>query len=224
MIAIITARGGSKGLPGKNIKNLCGKPLIAHTIDAALSAKIFDQVIVTTDCDKIASESVKFGAEVIKRPLELAQDHSSSYDAVAHVLQTLTNKGMSCDSFMLLQPTSPLRTEKHILEAYQKFLNSNCSSLASVVETDITPFKCLVEEAENIQPLFSWEHLSMPRQSLPKTFLINGAIYICKVNEFLTDKSFFIKPFETYFMNNIDSIDIDTLKDFSAAEDHLNQN
>lgn len=224
MIAIITARGGSKGLPGKNIKHLCGKPLIAYTIEAALSAKIFDQVIVTTDCDQIAYESMKFGAEVVKRPKELAQDHSSSYDAVAHVLNMLKNEGKCCDNFMLLQPTSPLRTSLHIKEAYQLFLEKKYFSLASIVETEITPFKCLVEEVGIIQPLFSWAHLTIPRQSLPKTFLINGAIYICNTKEFFQNKIFFSEPFGVYEMDKISSIDIDNINDFEKASNLLNNN
>lgn len=223
VIAVITARGGSKGLPGKNIRHLCDKPLIAHTIDAALEAKIFDRVIVTTDCNDIADISLQYGAEVQMRPSELASDTSGSYEVVEHLLNVLHSEMNEPESFMLLQPTSPLRTANHINEAYQLYKEKQYSSLAGIVENDITPFKCFVENEEtgDVEPLFDWESLTKPRQKLPKTFLINGAIYICNIKDFLKQKSFFSQPFGVYKMDHMSSTDIDNIEDFMKAESFL---
>lgn len=223
IIAVITARGGSKGLPGKNIRSLCGKPLIAHTIDAALEAKIFDRVIVTTDCNNIADIALQYGAEVQMRPAELASDTAGSYEVVEHLLNVIYSEGAEPEFFMLLQPTSPLRTSMHINQAHQLYKEKRYSSLATVVENDITPFKCFVENDQtgDIEPLFDWESLTKPRQKLPKTFLVNGAIYICNVKDFLKQQSFFAQPFGVYKMDHMSSTDIDNLEDFMKAEQFL---
>lgn len=224
IIAVITARGGSKGLPGKNIRDLCGKPLIAHTIDAALKAKIFDRVIVTTDCNNIADIALQYGAEVIMRPVVLASDTSGSYEVVEHLLDVILGEGAEPHSFMLLQPTSPLRTSIHINQAYQLYKEKRYSSLAAVVENDITPFKCFIENEQTggVEPLVNWESLTKPRQKLPKTFLVNGAIYICNVKDFLKQQSFFAQPFGIYKMDKNNSTDIDTMDDFIFVEQIIN--
>lgn len=223
-IAIITARGGSKGLPGKNVKVLNGHPLIAYTIKAAQDSDIFERVIVSTDCTEIAAVSKTYGAEVLARPKELAEDNTSSYDVVAHVLE-IVNDERDYSHFMLLQPTSPLRTARHIQEAVDLYDKNDYSSLVSITETEITPFKCFVEDKDDssIKPLFGWEELTMPRQKLPKTYLVNGAIYLCEIKSFLRDKSFFSQVLGVYKMSVTSSIDIDTIDDFVSAEKILNQ-
>lgn len=114
-IAVIPARGGSKGLPGKNIKELCGKPLIVYTIETALKSKIFDKVIVSTDSLEIAEIAKKAGAEIpFLRPKELATDTADSMDVLIHAIKFLEEKGEKFDYIMKLQPTSPLRTEEDI--------------------------------------------------------------------------------------------------------------
>lgn len=219
IVAIITARGGSKGVPGKNIRILNDKPLICYTIEAALQTKIFDRVIVTTDCPEIAQVSVKYGAEVYIRPNELARDDSTSYDVVENLVMTLKEECYEPDVFMLLQPTSPLRRKDDIISAYSIFIKNKYLSLASIVETDTSPFKCFIqgEYGESLLPLFDWNDLTCPRQQLPKTFSVNGAIYICKIKEFLQYESFFVQPFGGYEMEKINSVDIDTELDFELS-------
>ena len=215
IVAIITARGGSKGLPRKNILDLNGKPLIAHTIDAALKSKLFSKVIVTTDDDEIKEVSLKYGAEVIDRPHELATDSASSLDVLEHSLRTLEKEEYT--HFILLQPTSPLRNEIHIKEAWDKYKKLKASSLISVVEVEHTPFKMLIERDGQVEPLIKWEDLTKPRQELPKAFLPNGAIYISEVNKFLKNKNLFEKPLEMYEMSKKESIDIDTKDDLELT-------
>lgn len=214
IVAIITARGGSKGLPRKNVLDLHGKPLIAHTIEAALNSKIFSKVVVTTDDKEIKEVSLKYGADVIDRPKELATDGASSLDVIEHALLYLKTNDKNYTYFILLQPTSPLRNKTHIQEAWQKYNNEQVSSLISVTAVDHPPHKMLVlDKNNNVKPLTQWEDLTKPRQELPQAFLPNGAIYISKVDSFLEDKNLFISPLSMYVMIKEDSVDIDTKED-----------
>lgn len=218
IVAIITARGGSKGLPRKNVLDLCGKPLIAHTIDAAIKSNIFDKIVVTTEDQEIKEVSIQYGAEVINRPAELATDTASSIDVTEHSLTYLLNQGNTFSHFMLLQPTSPLRKENHIKESWEKYINQNANSLVSVVEVNHPPQKMLIENNNGaIVPLTQWEDLTKPRQQLEKAYQPNGAIYICNVEKFLENKNIFEKPLTIYKMNNKCSIDIDSSSDLLKA-------
>jgi len=218
IVAIITARGGSKGLPRKNVLDLHGKPLIAHTVESALNSKIFSKVVVTTDDKEIKEVSLKYGADVIDRPKELATDGASSLDVIEHALLYLKNHDKSYTHFILLQPTSPLRNETHIQEAWQKYIKEEASSLISVVEVEHTPFKMLIEKDGNIEPLTQWKDLTEARQKLPKAFLPNGAIYISEVNKFLKSKNLFIEPLKILKMNKEYSIDVDTIEDLKEIQ------
>lgn len=213
IVAIITARGGSKGLPRKNVLDLNGKPLIAHTIESALRSGVFSKVVVTTDDKEIKEVSLKYGADVIDRPDKLATDNASSLDAIEHALLELMDKGEKYSHFILLQPTSPLRTANHISEAWKEYINKNASSLVSVTEVEHTPYKMLIEKDGIVQPLAQWSDLTKPRQKLPKAYLPNGAIYISKIDEFLKDKNLFVSPLIMYKMSRDDSVDVDTMDD-----------
>lgn len=217
VVAIITARGGSKGLPRKNILDLNGKPLIAHTIDAARASNIFSNIVVTTDDKEIKEVSLKFGANIIDRPSELATDTASSLDVLEHALRELETENYT--HFILLQPTSPLRTEVHIEEAWEKYINDKASSLLSVCEVEHSPFKMLIENKDgDVEPLTKWEDLTRPRQKLPKAYLPNGAIYINRVDKFLENRNLFEKPICMYLMNRESSLDIDIKRDFLEVE------
>lgn len=213
LVAIITARGGSKGLPRKNVLDLAGKPLIAHTIDAAKDSKIFDKIIVTTDDQEIKDVSLRYGAEVIDRPCELATDTASSLDVIEHTLLELQKKDERFSHFVLLQPTSPLRNSIHIKEAWDKHMVENANSLVSVVEVDHPPQKMLIEENGEIKPLTKWEDLTKPRQQLPKAYQPNGAIYIGDIEKFLSSKNIFEKPLSIFEMDRKSSVDIDSEED-----------
>jgi len=222
IVAIITARGGSKGLPRKNVLDLVGKPLIAHTIDAAKKSNIFSKIVVTTDDKEIKEVSLRFGAEVIDRPENLATDNASSLDAIEHTLQELKQRKEIFTHFILLQPTSPLRTEIHIQEAWNKYVDEKAASLVSVCEVEHSPFKMLVEDDNgNIEPLTKWEHLTMPRQKLPKAYLPNGAIYINEINIFLENKNIFKKPLSFFLMGKNSSIDVDSKDDLITVKQKI---
>lgn len=220
IVAIITARGGSKGLPRKNVLPLNGKPLIAYTIEAALKSHVFDKVVVTTDDEEIKNVSLAFGAEVIDRPAELATDRASSIDVLVHAIESLKEEQFT--HFMLLQPTSPLRDEYHIREAVALYKEQRGNSLVSVVEEQHPPYKLLVENGAEVIPLFSEKHLTMPRQQLPKTYRINGAIYLANKVLFLSSKNLFEKPLSIYKMSQQSSMDIDNRDDFECVSFYLN--
>ncbi len=221
IVAIITARGGSKGLPGKNIKLLAGKPLIAHTINAAIDSDMFDKVIVTTDDYEIKQISLQYGAEVIDRPKELATDGATSSDVVAHVLEKLMETDCDASTFVLLQPTSPLRNKVHIKEALNQYHQLAGRSLISVCLASNHPYKSLLsidDKNDALIPTIDWLSLSAPRQQLPEAYHINGAIYIGEAKLFLAQRTFFVKPLLTYLMDQNDSVDIDTEQDFLFTE------
>ena len=214
-IAIITARGGSKGLPRKNILDLAGKPLIAHTIIAAKESGCFTRVIVTTDCSEIRKVSLDWGAEVIIRPSELATDNASSISVVSHALGELE---LNTGSFCLLQPTSPLRNAEHIREASVLFTQTGGMSVVSACELDHHPLKSLIlSPCGKYQPVGSHKDLTTARQRLPKAISPNGAIYFCDVSKFLYEEQLFFEDSEYYLMSKSSSIDIDSFDDFEIT-------
>ena len=175
--ALITARGGSKGIPRKNILPFGGKPLITWTIEAALKAKCIDHVFVSTDDQEIAQIAQKAGADVpFLRPSELSQDESPSIDTVLHTL----NIYKTIDNLFLLQPTSPLRTYLDIEQSMRLFLSKNCPSLVSIVECQKNPlFNFSLEKNMKIKPI---KNIYPPnhRQDIEKTYILNGGIYLAK--------------------------------------------
>ena len=217
VIGIIPARGGSKRLPRKNILELCGKPLIAWTIEAGLKSKYLDRLIVTSEDDEILDISKKYGAEIIKRPFELATDTAKTIDAVKHVLENISEK---YDYVVLLQPTSPLRTAKHIDEAIELLMNKNADAIISICEVEHSPLWCNILPPDGSLVNFLREDVIDKRsQDLEKYYRINGAIYICKIDKLLNNGSFFLKEnIYAYIMDKKSSIDIDEELDFKMAE------
>lgn len=219
IIAIIPARGGSKGIPKKNIKFLIGKPLIAYTIEAALKSKYLDRTIVFTEDKEIAEISKKYRAEIINRPVKLAKDNTPTSDVILHVLSVLKREDYNPDIIVLLQPTSPLRDVKDIDSAIRLFFNKNGDSLISVSLSKELPFWThKIDKRGFIKPLLGFKNYYKRRQELPKTYMENGAIClttpenIYKYNEFYTKKTLpYIMPFKN-------SIDIDEPLDFYFAE------
>lgn len=216
-IAIITARGGSKGLPRKNVLPLLGKPLIVWTIEAALDSKVILRTVVSTDDDEIAQTALRAGAEVTRRPAELATDKASSLDALAHALQSL-GAAESHDEFVLLQPTSPLRQASHIDAMVQRARELNAGSALSVTSTEHHPWKMLLRDPSGyLQPSHSEEMLSAPRQSLPPAFRQNGAMYWGRVEAFLRNRQLHIHPVLGYEMPAESSVDVDRLGDLQEC-------
>ena len=220
ILALIPARGGSKGLPRKNIKPLLGKPLIAWTIEQALNSKYIDKVVVSTDDEEIAEISKEYGAEVpFLRPKELARDDSPTIDAIIHAINWFEERGEFFDILILLQPTSPLRTTEDIDNAIELFLNNkDALSLISVKENEHPPFWSLEIENKFLKPLFGEEYFKKRRQELPKSYMPNGAIFISYVDILKKYKTFYTPKTIAYIMPPERSIDIDNEFDFLLAE------
>ena len=216
-IAIIPARGGSKGLPKKNIKTLGNKPLIAWTIESALKTEFICKTIVTTDCEEIAKIAKEYGAEVpFIRPENLSSDTATTADVISHAISAIDE---DFDIIVLLQPTSPFRTELDINNAFEIYKNSSSSSVVSVVKADKSPYWYFSRETNStIKPILSLKEQYSRRQDLPETFLLNGAIYIVNVNEFLSSGKFIFDDSLSYLMCKQSSIDIDDIMDFKLAQ------
>lgn len=221
-LAIIPARGGSKRLPRKNVLDLCGKPLIVWTIEATLKSKYIDKVVVSSDDDEILEISKKFGAETIKRPDELASDTATTFDAIKYTIDNLEKY----DYIVLLQPTSPFRDEKHIDEAIELLENKNADAVVSVCEMEHSPlWSNTLPQDGKMNNFLKDEVLNKRSQDLEKYYRLNGAIYICKTDKLLEQKSFFIKDnIFAYVMNRESSIDIDEEIDFNMAEFLMEKN
>ncbi|NLK52775.1 MAG: acylneuraminate cytidylyltransferase family protein [Syntrophomonadaceae bacterium] len=220
-VGIITARGGSKGIPFKNIYPVCGKPLIQYTIESAIGCGFLNRIIVSTDHAEIKRISLSLGIEVFDRSEELSSDLALSTDVVINVLKKLEVEGAMPDYFVLLQPTSPLRQSWHVKEAVEAFMSSNCKSCISVTEAEYSPYKMMKLEDEQLKPLFGIENLHAPRQLLPKLYRQNGAIYISSCRDFLEYGTFFIQPVYPYVMQLEESVDIDNFIDIIVAEYYL---
>ena len=217
-IAIIPARSGSKGLKDKNIKDLCGKPLIAYTIEAAINSKMFDIVMVSTDSEKYAEISRKYGAEIpFLRSSATSSDTASSWDVVREVLERYKDLGQVFDNIMLLQPTSPLRTAKDIVDAFQLKKKKRAKAIVSVCEMDHSPlWSNTLPESLSMEGFIQTN--SVPRQQLPTYYRINGAIYLVETSILHSDKRIFDNNCFAYIMPRDRSVDIDTELDFDIAE------
>ncbi len=218
-LAIIPARGGSKRLPRKNVLDLAGKPLIAWSIEAGLNSKYIDRVIVSSDDAEILAVSKEYNAETVIRPDELASDTATTFDAIKHTIENVEQY----DYIVLLQATSPLRYAKHIDEAIELLESKNADAVVSVCEMDHSPlWSNTLDESLSMQGFLRDEVLNKRSQDLEKYFRLNGAIYICKTEKLLKEKSFFLKEnIYAYKMDRERSIDIDEEIDLKMAELYL---
>lgn len=221
ILAVIPARGGSKGVHRKNIKQLLGKPLIAWTIEAAKKSIYLDKTIVTTEDDEIAQICTKYGIEVLKRSQDLATDTARTVDVVINSLNQLADKGYKANTILLLQCTSPTRLTRHIDEAILSFINNEkADSLISVSEVTHTPWwNKKINNDGFLEDFLSYDKINLTkRQDFPPIYIINGSIYIIKTNVLLEKKSFETNSTIAYVMERKYSIDIDDNMDFAIAE------
>lgn len=220
ILGIIPARGGSKGLSRKNILPLNGKPLISWTIESSLKSKYITTTIVSSEDTEILNISKEFGAEILVRSEELAQDSSSSEVVVSDVLSQL--KKHRFDYLILLQPTSPLRTSEDIDNAFDLFFKSDADALISMKKIDNKILKAFTKNEDGyLNGISNNTYPFLRRQDLPETYLSNGAIYIIEVKKFLENKSFFTNKTISYLMDDIKSIDIDTKEDLEKVEEYI---
>lgn len=226
ILGIIPARGGSKGVPGKNIKKLNGEPLISYSVKEAKKSKYIDRLIVSTDDENIANVVLKYGVEVpFMRPKELAQDNSLAIDNYIYTINRMEKEfNYKVDAIAIFQPTSPLRTVQHIDEAVKLFINKNSDSVVSVCEVEHSPYWYKNMNNKNILSDFiSCENSNANRQELPKVYRPNGAIFIFKRELIMNLKTYYTQNSYGYIMSQEDSVDIDTPLDFKIAEVIINE-
>jgi len=228
VIAIIPARGGSKGLPGKNIILLGGKPLIAHSIETAKKSKLVERVIVTTDDEEIAGVAREYGAEVpFIRPSELAQDDTSPDPVLKHTLKFLEKKeGFKPEIIVWLEPPCPFRTPEEIDEAIKMLQeDGEADSLRSVIEPFQNPYKSwTIDDKKYLKPLIDTKGQAFhtgPRQKTAKVYWQNGAIFLIKYNTIMKKGNFFGDNILPYVMDSDRFVDIDTKEDLDLAEWYL---
>ncbi len=216
ILAIIPARGGSKRVPKKNIKNLAGNPLISYTIEAAKESKYLDKIVVTTDSKEISKVSKSFGVDVINRPDDIADDKSPTIEAVFHVLNELKGE---YDYVTVLQPTSPLRKSIDIDNSIKilKTSGSEECTVIGVCKWRHPPFWALKIENGKLIPLFE-KYYSQRSQELPVFYRPNGAIFATTVENIRKNKTLHGPSMIPYEMPIERSIDIDDEMDFSIAE------
>jgi len=220
ILAIIPARGGSKGLKRKNILDFMGKPLIAHTIEQAKNSKYISRIIVSTEDEGIAAISKEYGAEIpFMRPNELASDSSSANDVIEYTVKELEKReGYKPDLICLLQCTSPLRTSEDIDNTINKLFSTNSDSAVSITEAKSNPYWTNILVDDKLQYFIEKGKEIKRRQDLPKIYELNGAVYVVKTNAFLKEKTLETQNITGYIMKEENSIDIDNIIDFKIAE------
>ena len=221
VLAVIPARGGSKGIPRKNIKPLAGKPLIAWTIEAAIQAQGIERVIVSTEDEEIALVAKQYGAEVpFMRPLALAQDDTPGIAPVLHAIEQLPDY----DWVLLLQPTSPLRSTEDIEGIIQFCRDEGAPSAVSVTAVSKHPFWMYQrDDRKRLQPLIPNRPEIARRQDLPSTYALNGALYLARTGWLIQNQGFIGPETLGYAMPEERSVDLDTPQDWRWVEFYIEQ-
>lgn len=221
VLAVIPARGGSKGIPRKNIINVAGKPLIAWTIEAAKTSKHIDRIVLSSDNDEIITVARQWGCEVpFKRPDDLALDETPGVMPVLHALEMLPGY----DYVVLLQPTSPLRTAADIDGCIERCAADKAHCCVSVTEPDKSPY-WMYHLTNNgcLTPVLEKEKTITRRQNLPVVYALNGAVYVAESQWLLTNKAFLTRETRAYAMPRNRSVDIDSQMDLYIADLLLKQ-
>jgi len=226
IIAIIPARGGSKGLPRKNIRLLNGNPLIYYTAVEARKSKYLDRILVSTDDIEIAEIAREYGVETIARPVELAQDDVPSLPVYQHVIRHLEElEGYHPDIIVALQPTSPCRLVEDINKAIDMFMETDCDSVVSVCEAEHPPQWTFRIEKDRLKPNFEDWHRVLRRQDAPRFYRLNGAVYVIHRDVIMEqDEGIMGSNICPYIMPHDRSVDIDNEKDLKMAELLIKEN
>lgn len=217
-IAIIPARGGSKGIPGKNKALVGGISLIEHAIRTAREVPVISRIVVSSDDQEILAIARQNNVEAINRPSSLAEDDSPIELAIEHALIESARDGQLPETLVLLQPTSPLRDARLLSEALNKFeTDGGIGSVFGVVPVEHHPAKTLRIDGEFVIPFTSVADLSAPRQSLPRVVRQSGSLYIVSTQIFLTSRTLFAQPTRWVEVDAKEAIDIDNSADLLAA-------
>lgn len=214
ILAVIPARGSSKGVPRKNIRDLAGKPLIAWTIEEAKKSKYIDRVILSSEDMEIIEVAKQYGCDVpFVRPIELAQDETPGIEPVLHAVEQCPGY----DYVVLLQPTSPLRTVEDIDGCIAYTLEKQAHFCVSVTEPEKSPYWMYTLNDGAMEQLIPQKQTVMRRQDLPKVYALNGAVYVGRTESILIEKTFLTNKTKGYVMPTINSLDIDTNLDLQIC-------
>lgn len=219
LLVIIPARGGSKGIPGKNIKPLGGKPLICHAIDHARGVAPDARICLSTDSEEIKDTAERYGLEVpFLRPAELASDNAGTYGVLLHALDYYESHGGHFDAILLLQPTSPFRRQEDIAGALALY-SPELDMVVSVTEAEANPYyNCFEEDSHGMLHLSKGDGSITRRQDAPKAWQYNGAVYVINPESLQKMPLSKFGKVKKYVMDPIHSLDLDTLFDWKMAE------
>jgi CMP-N,N'-diacetyllegionaminic acid synthase len=214
VLAVIPARGGSKGVPRKNLRVVSGKPLIWYTIEAAKHSRYLDEIVVSSEDDEILKVAASYGVSLLQRPAHLASDETPGTEPVLHAIESY----QGFDYVVLLQPTSPLRTAVHIDGAMEFCLNSRAPACVSICEAETSPFSVFqLDEQHHLSRLMNVS-VSGRRQDLPVLYTLNGVVYVAEIPWLKKERRFVASQTVGYLMSREESLDIDTEFDFLFLE------
>ncbi|MHB1089897.1 MAG: acylneuraminate cytidylyltransferase family protein [Ilumatobacteraceae bacterium] len=219
-IAIIPARGGSKGIPHKNLETVSGKTLVARAIEAAIECPSITRIVVTSDDQSILDEAQRFDVETVRRPEEIANDDSPIESAIMHALAESETIALLPKTLALLQPTSPLRDPMQLENAIRFFAESGeYGALFGVIPAEHHPSKMLIRIGSIVEPFTTAGDLSAPRQQLPDVVRQSGSIYIADVDRFRVEQTLFLPPVGWVEVDEFEAIDIDQPPDLARAQE-----
>ena len=226
IIAVIPARGKSKGIPYKNIVNLAGKPLIYYSIDIAKKSQYIQRILVSTDDEKIAHIAKKYDVEILLRPADLARDDTPDFPVFKHVVDTLKEKEEEIPDILInLRPTCPLRSEEDIDNAVKKMIDTGCDSVRTITEAKHHPYWMGKLKDDHLVPFIEGVDVQKyyQRQLLPDAFIINGGVDVMSAKNIIENNTLYGKDIRAVFMPSERSVDIDTPFDVQFAEFLLQQ-
>lgn len=217
-IAMITARGGSKRIPRKNIKEFCGKPILAYSIEAALESRIFDEVMVSTEDNEIADIAVKYGAAFpFRRSDEMAGDHAMTIDVMLEVVEEYRKRGREPESVCCIYPTAPFVTAEKLKKANALFEESGADAVIPVVRFSFPPQRCFVIDGEFIK--FKWKEHELSRsQDLEPFYHDAGQFYFIKTDVMVRQRTLVPNRTAPLIMDEMEVQDIDNMDDWNIAE------
>jgi CMP-N-acetylneuraminic acid synthetase len=225
IVAIVPARGGSKGIPKKNIALLAGKPLLSYSIEVGLESSLIDRVFVSTDDEEIAKVALSFDAEILHRPKELAGDDTPDLPVFQHAISYLEDQGYHPEILVNLRPTCPLRDVKDVNSAIQKMVDSNCDAVRTITTVKHHPYWMGKLKNDRLFPFIDGIDVQKyyQRQLLPDAYIINGGVDVMRAENIIKNKSLYGNDIRAVFMPPERSIDIDTNLDLRIAETILSQ-
>ncbi len=217
-IAMITARGGSKRIPRKNIKEFCGKPILAYSIEAVLESGVFDEVMISTEDDEIAEIAQKYGAKFpFRRSDEMAGDHAMTIDVMLEVVNKYKKLGKNPDSVCCVYPTAPFVTAEKFRNANDLFEKTDCDAVIPIVKFSFPPQRCFVIDGDYMK--FKWKKYELSRsQDLEPFYHDAGQFYFIKTETMITEHTLVPKKTSPLIMDEMEVQDIDNMEDWNIAE------